>query len=132
MGRPGVELPPNWNATPGARGCTPQSCAFRDRYQGFEDAGYEVAGVSSQSSEDQADAVQRLHLPFQLLSDPELTLAREIALPTFEIAGMVLYKRLTLVAEKGSIRKVFYPVFPPQDNAEEVLSWLCNSDDDNT
>jgi peroxiredoxin len=127
IGRPGVELPANWDATPGARGCTPQNCAFRDRYQSFEEAGYQVVGVSSQSSEDQAEAVSRLHLPFQLLSDPELILAKEIALPTFEIAGMVLYKRLTMVLEGGEVRKVFYPVFPPQHNAEEVLEWLSSS-----
>ena len=129
MGRPGEELPPNWDATPGARGCTPQNCAFRDRYQAFEEAGYQVAGVSSQSSEDQAEAIARLHLPFQLLSDPDLELAKEMALPTFEIAGMTLYRRLTMVTEEGKIRKVYYPVFPPQHNAEEVLAWLRSSRD---
>ena len=127
MGRPGEELPTGWDAIPGARGCTPQSCAFRDRHRGFKDAGYEVAGVSSQSAEDQAEAVARLNLPFDLLSDPDLTLAEALSLPTFEIPGMRLYKRLTMVAEEGKIRKVFYPIFPPQHNAEEVLSWLRSS-----
>jgi peroxiredoxin len=124
MGRPGEELPAGWDSTPGARGCTPQSCAFRDRHRAFTDVGYAIAGVSSQSNEDQIEAAARLQLPFQLLSDPELTLARTLGLPTFEIAGMKLYKRLTLVAEWGRIAKVFYPVFPPQHNAEEVLAWL--------
>jgi peroxiredoxin len=86
--------------------------------------GFAIAGVSSQATDDQLEAAARLNLPFQLLSDPELTLASTIGLPTFEIAGMKLYKRLTLVAEYGRIVKVFYPVFPPQHNAEEVLTWL--------
>jgi peroxiredoxin len=124
MGRPGEELPAGWDSTPGARGCTPQSCAFRDRHEAFTNAGYEVAGVSSQGTDAQIEATSRLHLPFQLLSDPELILASEIGLPTFEISGMELYKRLTLVAEGGKMVKVFYPVFPPQHNAAEVLAWL--------
>lgn len=125
MGRPGEELPSGWDATPGARGCTPQSCAFRDRHDAFRDQGYAVAGLSSQSPDEQAEAVERLHLPFQLLSDPDLELASRIALPTFQIAGMRLYKRTTLVVEQGTIAKVFYPIFPPQHNAEEVLTWLA-------
>ena len=125
MGRPGEELPPGWDSTPGARGCTPQSCAFRDRHDAFRDMGYAIAGVSSQSPEDQAEAVERLHLPFQLLSDPDLELAARIDLPKFEIAGLRLYKRTTLVVEQGTIAKVLYPVFPPQHNAEEVLKWLA-------
>lgn len=124
MGRPGEDLPTGWDSTPGARGCTPQSCSFRDRHEAFSKAGYVIAGVSSQATKDQIEAATRLHLPFQLLSDPELILASTISLPTFEIAGMELYKRLTLVAEHGKIVKVFYPVFPPQHNAEEVLTWL--------
>jgi peroxiredoxin len=124
MGRPGEKLPAGWDSTPGARGCTPQSCAFRDRHEAFASVGHKIAGVSSQGTEDQIEAAARLHLPFPLLSDPDLTLAREIGLPTFEIAGMELYKRLTLVVEHGKIVKVFYPVFPPQLNADEVLAWL--------
>ncbi|MDP9225182.1 MAG: peroxiredoxin [Actinomycetota bacterium] len=124
MGRPGEEMPRGWDATPGARGCTPQSCAFRDRHDSFEELGYVVAGMSAQSEEVQAEAAQRLGLPFELLSDPELILASRLGLPIFEIAGMKLYKRLTLVAHRGVIAKVFYPVFPPQHNAQEVLRWL--------
>jgi peroxiredoxin len=127
MGRPGEELPPGWDSTPGARGCTPQSCAFRDHHGAFASAGYELAGASSQGTEDQLEAAARLHLPFQLLSDPELTLASAIGLPTFVVARMELYKRLTLVARAGRIVKVFYPVFPPQHNAKEVLAWLETS-----
>jgi peroxiredoxin len=124
MGRPGQELPPGWDATPGARGCTPQSCSFRDRHVDFQELGYTVLGLSSQTHEAQVEAARRLHLPYELVSDPEMVLARELSLPIFQVAGMNSYKRLTLVVVRGSIVKVFYPVFPPQLNAEEVLTWL--------
>jgi len=124
-GRPDQELPTGWNAIPGARGCTPQSCAFRDHYEELHRAGADhVYGLSTQDSAYQREAVERLHLPFELLSDEKLAFARALKLPTFEVDGMKLIKRLTLVARDGAIVKVFYPVFPPNQNAEQVLSWL--------
>jgi peroxiredoxin len=124
-GRPDQEVPPGWNAIPGARGCTPQSCAFRDHYEELKRAGAsQVFGLSTQDTAYQREAAERLHLPFELLSDERLELARALKLPTFDVAGMRLIKRLTLVARDGVIRKVFYPVFPPDRNAGEVHDWL--------
>ena len=118
-------MPDGWDLIPGARGCTPQSCAFRDHYQEFQQAGAtQVFGLSTQTSSYQQEAVQRLHLPFALLSDVALTFTHALSLPTFEIAGMTLIKRLTLIIDDGTIVKVFYPVFPPVENATEVLHWL--------
>lgn len=125
MSAPGSASPAGWDAIPGARGCTPQSCAFRDRHAGFAELGYRVAGVSAQPPDVQAEAAQRLHLPFELLADPELELAARLGLPTFEVEGTTYYKRLTMVLHDGAVAKVFYPVFPPDANAEEVLSWLA-------
>jgi peroxiredoxin len=127
-GRPDQDLLPGWNAIPGARGCTPQSCAFRDHYQELKRAGAsEVFGLSTQDTEYQREAAERLHLPFELLSDEKLAFARALKLPTFEVAGMQLIKRLALIARDGVIAKVFYPVFPPDRNAGDVLAWLRNS-----
>lgn len=124
-GRPDQEMPTGWNQIPGARGCTPQSCAFRDHYQELRELGVaEVFGLSTQDSDYQREAVERLHLPFELLSDEKLAFARALRLPTFEVDGMVLIKRLTLILRDGVIEKVFYPVFPPDRNAEQVVSWL--------
>jgi peroxiredoxin len=124
-GRPDQEVPPGWNAIPGARGCTPQSCAFRDHNEELKRAGAsQVFGLSTQDTAYQREAAERLHLPFELLSDERLELARALKLPTFDVAGMRLIKRLTLVARDGVIRKVFYPVFPPDRNAGEVHDWL--------
>lgn len=123
-GRPGVPLPDGWDGIPGARGCTPQSCSFRDHYTELQELGAGVLGLSTQSSDYQQEARDRLHLPFQLLSDSGLELKDALRLPTFTAAGMELYKRLTLIAENGMITKVFYPVFPPDRNADEVLAWL--------
>jgi peroxiredoxin len=120
-GRPGVPLLPGWDETPGARGCTPQSCAFRDLYP---DLGVPVAGVSAQTLDDQLEFAERNRMPFPVIADPELRLAAALDLPTFEIAGLTLYKRLTLVADEGRIEKVFYPVFPPDANAGDVLAYL--------
>jgi peroxiredoxin len=121
-GRPGVPLPDGWDALPGARGCTPQSCAFRDHFSELKALDTSVFGLSTQTSEYQKEARDRLHLPFELLSDTELRLKRLLRLPTFRIHGLQLYKRLTLVITKGKIDTVFYPVFPPDRNASEVLA----------
>ena len=124
-GRPDRELPTGWNAIPGARGCTPQSCAFRDHHEELRRAGAgQVFGLSTQDTAYQREAVERLHLPFDLLSDEKLEFARALKLPIFEVAGMTLIKRLTLIARDGAIVKVFYPVFPPDRNAGDVLAWL--------
>jgi len=123
-GTPGEPLPNGWDDIPGARGCTPQSCAYRDSLVEFSSLGAAVIGISAQSSEEQAEFAEREHIPFPLLSDSGLRLATGLRLPTFEAGGMTLYKRLTLIAEEGTIRKVFYPVFPPDRNAAEVLTWL--------
>jgi peroxiredoxin len=120
-GRPGVPLLPGWDETPGARGCTPQSCAFRDLYP---ELGVPVAGLSAQTLDDQLEFAERNRMPFPVVADPERKLGAALSLPTFEIAGLTLYKRLTLVAERGRIEKVFYPVFPPDQNADEVLAYL--------
>jgi peroxiredoxin len=120
-GRPGVPLLPGWDETPGARGCTPQSCAFRDLYP---DLGVPVAGLSAQTLDDQLEFAERNHMPFPVIADPELKLGAALDLPTFEIEGLTLYKRLTLVAESARIVRVFYPVFPPDANAGDVLAYL--------
>jgi peroxiredoxin len=123
-GRPGVPLPDGWDGIPGARGCTPQSCSFRDHYTELKALGSGVFGVSAQDSEYQREARDRLQLPFELLSDSSLRLKSALRLPTFHVSGLELYKRLTLIVDRGKIEKVFYPVFPPDKNAEEVLTWL--------
>ena len=123
-GRPGEPLPDGWDAIPGARGCTPQSCAFRDRASGFAALGAEIVGISAQTPQEQREFAEREHIPYPLLSDPSLRLDEAIGLPTFTAAGLRLYRRLTLVARDGRIEKVFYPVFPPERNAGDVLAWL--------
>jgi peroxiredoxin len=124
-GRPGEPPLEGWDQIPGARGCTPQSCGFRDHFAELRRLGVAcVYGLSSQSTDDQREAAERLHLPFPVLSDAELKLARAIRLPTFTTAGMTLLKRMALVIDDGVISKVFYPVFPPDKNAAEVVAWL--------
>jgi peroxiredoxin len=123
-GKPGVPLLPGWDEFPGARGCTPQSCAFRDHASELEAFGARVAGLSAQTLDDQVEFAERNHMPFPVIADPELALRDVLGLPTFEFAGLTLYKRLALVAENGVIVKVFYPVFPPDRNAADVLAWL--------
>ena len=123
-GTPGEDPPPEWDAIPGARGCTPQSCAFRDLHGELERLGARVLGLSAQSGEEQRDFAERFHLPYPLLSDPGLRLAAALRLPTFEWEGRTLYRRITLVARAGRIAKVFYPVFPPDRNPAEVAAWL--------
>jgi peroxiredoxin len=123
-GRPGVPLPVGWDEIPGARGCTPQSCGFRDHYAQLHMLNVGVLGLSTQTTDYQREARDRLHLPFELLSDSTLRLKTELRLPTFSVGGIELLKRLTLIAHDRRIQKVFYPVFPPDRNAEEVLVWL--------
>lgn len=126
-GQLGVELPQGWDAIPGARGCTPQSCAFRDHFAELAALGACVFGLSSQTTDYQREARDRLHLPFELLSDRTLQLEATLGLPTFDVAGMHLFKRLTLIIDNGRISKVFYPVFPPDRNAEDVVLWLTEN-----
>ncbi len=124
-GVPGVELPPGWNDIPGARGCTPQSCGFRDHFAELTRLGVRyVYGLSTQDTAYQQEAAGRLHLPFAILSDDKLAFATALSLPTFTVSGMTLIKRMALVIDDGVITKVFYPVFPPDKNAEEVVAWL--------
>jgi peroxiredoxin len=124
-GRPGEPLPTGWDAIPGARGCTPETCSFRDHHQDLLAAGAaRVLGLSAQSLTDQAEAAERLRLPYPLVSDPELRLARLLELPTFTVDGMRLYRRLTLVVRDGVVDHAFHPVFPPDAHAGEVLEWL--------
>ncbi len=123
-GRPGVPIPPDWDRIPGARGCTPHSCAYRDRFAEFTTLGVRVFGASSQDPEYQREFAERTKLPYELLSDREFRLTEALRLPTFVFEGVRLVKRLAIVAERSRIVKVFYPVFPPDKNAEEVLAWL--------
>lgn len=124
-GRPGTDLPDGWDSIPGARGCTPEACAFRDHHQDLLAVGADgVFGLSSQDTDYQREVVERLHLPFQMLSDPARSLARELGLPTFETSGLTLYKRLTLIIRDGVIEHVFYPIFPPGEHADQVVTWL--------
>jgi len=118
-------VPDGWDEIPGARGCTPEACSFRDHHQDLLAAGAAgVYGLSAQDTDYQREVVERLHLPFALLADPGLVLAGALRLPTFTAAGMTLYRRLTLVIRDGRIEHVFYPVFPPGEHAGEVLDWL--------
>jgi peroxiredoxin len=123
-GIPGQPSPMGWDDIPGARGCTPQSCAYRDSLAEFVALEASVVGVSAQIPAEQREFSEREHIPFPLLSDSGLALAERLRLPTFEVEGMTLYRRLTFVAEGGAIVKVFYPVFPPDANAGEVLAYL--------
>ena len=123
-GRPGRAMLPGWDEIPGARGCTPQSCAFRDHSADLDALGASVAGLSAQSLDDQIEFAERNHMPFPIISDEWLELARDPRLPTFEVERLTLYKRLALISEGGRVLKVFYPVFPPDRNAQDVVDWL--------
>lgn len=124
-GRPGEpNLVPDWDAIPGARGCTPESCGFRDIYADLAGLGVTVLGLSTQDTAYQAEAVERLHLPFAMLSDEAFRLTDALRLPTFEAAGQRLLRRLTLLVTDGIVEHVWYPVFPPDTHAQEVLRWL--------
>jgi len=124
-GVPGVDLPPGWDDIPGARGCTPQSCGFRDHFAELKTLGVShLFGLSTQDTDYQREAAERLHLQFVILSDAKLAFARALNMPTFSVAGMTLLKRMALVIDDGVIDKVFYPVFPPDQNAADVVAWL--------
>jgi peroxiredoxin len=124
-GVPGQPLPVGWDDIPGARGCTPEACAFRDHFADLKAAGADaVFGLSTQDTAYQRELSGRLHLPFAILSDEKLELTRALRLPTFDVDGQTLLKRITFVIDGGKISHVFYPVFPPDGHAEEVLSWL--------
>jgi peroxiredoxin len=126
-GRPDEDPPPGWDAIPGARGCTPETCGFRDDHGRFVELGVRVLGLSTQTTEEQREMVARLGVPFEVLSDADLRLASAMRLPTFDTAGMTLIKRLTMVLDDGVVRHVFYPVFPPDRHAAEVLDWLSHA-----
>ena len=124
-GRPGEPaLTPDWDSIPGARGCTPEACAFRDHHAALKAAGAGVFGLSTQSIPHQQELVNRLHLPFPVLSDEDLALTQAMRLPTFRAAGQTLLRRLTLVIRDRRVEHVWYPVFPPDLHAERVLEWL--------
>ncbi len=123
--RPDTPLPEGWDMLPGARGCTPQSCSFRDHAKELRELGISnIFGLSTQTTDYQREAVERLHLPFPLLSDVDLTFTKAMNLPTLSVDGMTLLKRLTLIVDKGQITHVFYPVFPPDQNVQQVIDWL--------
>jgi peroxiredoxin len=126
-GKPGQPLLPGWDEIPGARGCTPQSCGFRDHAAELGAFGARVAGVSAQSLDDQVEFAERNRMPFPVVADPELELKRTLGLPTFTTSGLELYRRMAWIAENGRIAKVFYPVFPPDRNASDVVDWLAAS-----
>lgn len=122
---PGETVPDEWNSIPGARGCTPQACSFRDASKDFTELGVNhVFGISTQDTAYQQELKERTHLPYQLLSDERLELVKAMKLPTFDWKGQTLIKRLSMVVENGQVKKVFYPVFPPNESANEVLKWL--------
>lgn len=126
-GDPSKDPLPGWNDIPGARGCTPQSCAFRDHYEDLKVFEAAVYGLSTQMTDYQKELVARLHLPFDVLSDANLEFAQALNLPTFTVESMTLIKRLTIIARDGIIKKVFYPVFPPDKNPAEVIAWLSQN-----
>jgi peroxiredoxin len=123
-GRPARTLPAGWDQIPGARGCTPQSCSFRDHYRELQALKAQVFGLSTQTTEYQREAAERLHLPFELLNDSSFAFAQALRLPMFEVEGIRLIKRVTLIAKDGTIVKHFYPVFPPDKNINDVLAWV--------
>jgi peroxiredoxin len=125
-GEPGkISLVDGWDMIPGARGCTPQTCAFRDLFKDLKEAGAQhVFGISTQDTAYQREMVKRLHVPFQVLSDSALAMTRALKLPSMDVAGRTLIKRLALIIDDATVTHVFYPVFPPDRNAGDVLAWL--------
>ena len=126
-GKPGKSLPDGWDQIPGARGCTPQACSFRDHYKELKELDAQVFGISTQTSGYQKEVVERLHLPFSILSDSQLILAKSLKLPLFKVDSMQLNKRVTLIIHDGIITKVFYPIFPPDKHVDEVINWLSSN-----
>lgn len=126
-GQPNVALPHGWDQIPGARGCTPQSCAFRDHHQELQTLGAEVIGLSVQSTEYQQEMAERLHLPFPVLSDADYQFQKALQLPTFVAAGMTLLKRITIIANHGVIEAVHYPIFPSDSDPAWVIAYLENN-----
>lgn len=128
-GAPGEDIPKEWNIIPGARGCTPQACSFRDEMGELRKRGVQtIYGISTQGTPYQQEVKLRIHLPYDLLSDTDLEFTKKLRLPTFEWQGKTLIKRLALAIEDGRITKVWYPVFPPDANAKEVVAWLASKD----
>ncbi len=124
-GRPDTPLPDGWDGIPGARGCTPQSCAFRNHHADLKAVGVDrLYGLSTQSTEYQAEAADRMHLPFALLSDADHKFGKAMNLPVFDADCMKLLKRITIIVRDGKVIKTFYPVFPPDKNADDVINWL--------
>jgi len=123
-GQPGKTLPAGWDDIPGARGCTPETCGFRDHHKDLAKLGAEVFGISTQSTAYQQEMVTRLEVPFEVLSDEQFLFTRALTLPTFTVDGMTLMKRLTVIIRNNRIEHVFYPVFPPDTHAEHVIAWL--------
>lgn len=122
---PGETVPDSWNSIPGARGCTPQACSFRDSYSELQGLGVaQVFGLSTQSPSYQAEVHERLHLPYDLLSDEELQLQQALSLPTFDWDGGKVLRRVTMAVQDGKIERVWYPVFPPDKSTEDVVAWL--------
>ncbi|MEP6355107.1 MAG: peroxiredoxin [Hyphomicrobiales bacterium] len=127
-GSPDKALPDNWDAIPGARGCTPQSCSFRDHFEELKTHGVaHLFGLSTQDTKYQKEAAARLHLPFALLSDEALTFAKALKLPTFEVDDMTLLKRMSMIVRDGVIVKTFYPIFPPDQDAEQIIQHLLDA-----
>jgi peroxiredoxin len=125
-GRPGENPPAGWDEIPGARGCTPQACAFRDHHHELRQLGASILGLSAQPIDEQREFANRVQLPYALASDPALSFARALDLPTFSLGPLHLYRRLTLIARRGRVAKVFYPIFPPDRNAGDVRNWLAD------
>jgi peroxiredoxin len=126
-GIPGIDNPPGWDLIPGARGCTPQTCSFRDHFAELKALGVDyLFGLSTQNTAYQREVADRLHLPFAIVSDEHFKLTEALRLPTFQTSGMRLLKRMALVIRDGKIEHIFYPVFPPDRNAGDVVAWLAN------
>ncbi|MBI3440508.1 MAG: peroxiredoxin [Proteobacteria bacterium] len=127
-GEPNKPVPPDWDLIPGARGCTPQSCGFRDLYQEFKSMGFQIFGASTQETSYQQEFISRSHIPFEILSDKDYQLTEALHLPTFTYGGIRLLKRMAWILKNGKIVKVFYPIFPPNTCAETVLNWILKND----